>query len=125
MGYSIFRADQLEFGRPSGGDQRRGIVRLSDSLSNMRANIWRLPPGARGRRHSELVQEEMFVALEGTVTLLLGDPPESVELPRGSVAGVGPGTPLQVRNERDEDAVVLIVGAPPVTDQAEYLPDPD
>ena len=47
----------------------------------MRANIWRLPAGARGGRHIEHAQEEMFVVLEGTATLLLGDPPERVELP--------------------------------------------
>lgn len=89
----------------------------------MRANIWRLPPGARGARHRERVQDEMFVALEGTVTLLLGDPPERVQLERGSVAVVEAGTALQLRNESDSDIVVLIAGAPPVEGQAEYLPD--
>jgi quercetin dioxygenase-like cupin family protein len=89
----------------------------------MRANVWRMPPGARGRRHRELVQEELFVALEGTVTLLLGDPAETVELPPGSLAVVEPETALQLANEGDEEAVVLIVGAPPVEGQAEYLPD--
>jgi quercetin dioxygenase-like cupin family protein len=98
-------------------------VRLSDSLEHTRANVWLLRPGSRGRRHRELVQEELFVVLEGTTTLLLGDPGEPVELPRGSIAVVEPNTALQVRNESDEDAVVLIVGAPPVHGQAEYLPD--
>jgi mannose-6-phosphate isomerase-like protein (cupin superfamily) len=71
------------------------------------------------------VQEETFVALEGSPTLLLGDPPDRVELPRGSVSIVQPGTPLQVRNESDADAVLLIVGAPPVTGEADYLEDVD
>jgi uncharacterized cupin superfamily protein len=75
----------------------------------MRANIWRLPPGVRGGRHIEHVQEEMFVVLEGTATLLLGDPPERVVLPPGSVA----------------EAVILIVGAPPEQGKAEHLPDVD
>jgi mannose-6-phosphate isomerase-like protein (cupin superfamily) len=123
--YDVFRMDELEFGPPSAGDQRRGIVRLSDVMRNMRANLWRLPPGVRGRRHAEQVQEEVFVAVDGTTTLLLGDPGEPVELPRGSVAVVQPGTPLQVRNDGDVDAVVLIVGAPPETGQVDYLPDVD
>jgi quercetin dioxygenase-like cupin family protein len=122
-GYRIFRREELEFARPSGGDQERGIVRLSEALEAMRANIWRMPPGARGRRHRELVQEELFVVLEGTATLLLGEPPEPVELPSGSLAVVEPETALQLANEGDEEAVVLIVGAPPVEGQAEYLPD--
>jgi uncharacterized cupin superfamily protein len=123
VGFTLFRSDEIEFTTPSGGDQTRGILRLSDALSQMRANVWRLPSGSRGRRHAERVQEELFVALEGTVTLALGDPPEMVDLPRGSMAVVQPGTAIQVRNECDEQAVVLIVGAPPETGQADYLPD--
>jgi quercetin dioxygenase-like cupin family protein len=121
--YTLFRGGELTWSEPSGGDKRRRIVRLSDAMTQMRANIWRLPPGSRGRRHAERVQEETFVALEGDATLLLGEPPERVEFPQGSVAVVQPGTPLQVRNESGADAVVLIVGAPPVTGEADYLED--
>jgi uncharacterized cupin superfamily protein len=123
VGFSVFRSDEREWSAPSGGDQTRGIVRLSDALAQMRANIWRLPAGSRGRRHAERVQEELFVALEGTPTLALGDPAERVELPSGSVVIVEPGTALQVLNESDAEATVLIVGAPPVTGEADYLPD--
>jgi uncharacterized cupin superfamily protein len=98
-------------------------VRLSDAMSQMRANLWRLPPGTRGRRHVETVQEEIFVAVSGEPVLLLGDPPARVDLPQGSVAVVEPGTAIQVGNDAEADAVVLIVGAPPVTGEAEYLPD--
>jgi mannose-6-phosphate isomerase-like protein (cupin superfamily) len=91
----------------------------------MRANIWRLPPGARGGRHVEHVQEEMFVVLEGTATLLLGDPLERVELPCGSVAVVETETSRQLRNEGDAELAILIVGAPPVQGRAEHLPDVD
>lgn len=122
-GYRVFRSDKLDWAKPSGGNQERGIVRISDALAEMRSNIWRFPPGVRGRRHRELVQEEIVVALEGTTTLRLGDPAEPVELPQGSVAVVPAGTAVQVANESDADAVVLIVGAPPVEGQAEYLPD--
>jgi mannose-6-phosphate isomerase-like protein (cupin superfamily) len=125
VGYSVFRGDALDWDNPSGGDPGRGIVRLSDSLRNMRANVWRLPPGTRGRRHSERVQEELFVVVQGTATMLLGDPPERVELPHGSVVAVAPGTALQVRNEGDAEAIILMVGAPPVPGEADYLPDVD
>jgi quercetin dioxygenase-like cupin family protein len=123
MGFSIFRSDEREWSVPSAGDQTRGIVRLSDAMKQMRANVWRSPPGARGRRHAERVQEEIFVVLDGTATLALGDPAERVELPSGSVAVVEPGTAIQVLNESDGEATVLIVGAPPVEGDADYLPD--
>jgi quercetin dioxygenase-like cupin family protein len=92
-------------------------------MREMRANIWRYPPGSRGRRHAEQVQEEVFVVLEGRPTLFLGEPAEAVELATGSVAVVEPGTPIQVANAREDDATVLIVGAPPDEGRADYLPD--
>jgi uncharacterized cupin superfamily protein len=123
VGFSIFRMDEVEFTPPSAGDQTRGIVRLSDAMSQMRANVWRLPPGSRGRRHAERVQEELFVVLGGTATIALGDPPERAELPRGSVAIVEPGTAIQVLNDSTDDTTILIVGAPPVTGEADYFAD--
>jgi mannose-6-phosphate isomerase-like protein (cupin superfamily) len=123
VGFTVFRSDEREWSQPSGGDQSRGIVRLSDAMAQMRANIWRVPAGSRGRRHAERVQEELFAVLEGTATLALGDPAERVELPAGSVVVVEAGTPLQVLNESDAAMTLLIVGAPPVTGEADYLPD--
>ena len=123
MGYTIFHPDELEFHAPQRGDQNRGIAPLSEALHNMRANIWRLPAGVRGNRHLEHVQDELFVVLDGTATMLIGDPPERVELPRGSVAAVECETALQLRNESGAEITVLIVGAPPVQGKADYLPD--
>jgi uncharacterized cupin superfamily protein len=125
VGYTIFRPDELEFRAPSRGDQSRGIAPLSEALKNMRANIWRLPAGVRGNRHVEHVQDEMIVVLEGTATMMLGDPPERVELPCGSIAAVESETALQLRNESDGEITVLIVGAPPIPGKADYLPDVD
>src|SRR5262245_34165799 len=123
MGYAVFPADQQEFGPPSGGDPNRSIFRISDSLHQTRANIWRYPPGSRGRRHMERAQEEVFVVVDGTATLYLDDPAEAFELPRGSVAVVEAGTAVQVANLSDEDMAVFIVGAPPEQAGADYLPD--
>jgi quercetin dioxygenase-like cupin family protein len=125
MGYVVFPAGDQEFSPPSGGDPNRSILRLSDSLSQARANIWRYPPGSRGRRHAERAQEEIFVVLEGTATIYLGDPAEAVELPSGSVAVVEAGTALQLANRGDEEMAVFIVGAPPEQAGADYLPDAD
>ena len=91
MGYTIFRFDELEWDEPSGGDLRRGIVRLSEAMRQMRANVWRLPPGSRGRRHAERVQEETFVTLEGDEAR-----PERDARPSGN----GSGTDVGQRQER-------------------------
>jgi uncharacterized cupin superfamily protein len=123
VGYTVFRAGEIAFGPPSGGNLDRRIARLSDAMTNMRANIWRYPSGARGRRHAEAVQEELFVVLDGEATLMLGDPAEPVPLATGSMALVQPGTAVQVTNQSDGEATLLIVGAPPEVGQAEYLPD--
>ena len=98
-------------------------MRLSEFLARSRANVWRMPPSSQGRRHRETTQEEIFVALEGTATLLVGEPAVAIELPRGSLAIVKPQTPVQLANSGEQDAVVLIVGSPATIDDAEYLPD--
>jgi uncharacterized cupin superfamily protein len=126
VGYTVLRLDEVEWSKPSAGDQSRGIVRLSEHLRHVRANIWRLPPGAKGRRHAERAQEEIFVVLSGTATMALGDPPHRMELPAGSAVIVEPGTALQQRNESARDAVILAIGAPrEEPGNADYLPDVD
>jgi mannose-6-phosphate isomerase-like protein (cupin superfamily) len=90
----------------------------------MRGNVWRYPAGSHGRRHAEKAQEETFVVLAGSPSILLGDPPERVPLETGSVVVVQPGTPLQIHNDGEDEAMLFIVGAPPdQTTGAEYFPD--
>jgi mannose-6-phosphate isomerase-like protein (cupin superfamily) len=122
VSYALFRADALDF-VPRGDDDPRSIAKLSDSMSRSRANIWRYPPGARGKRHLDRVQEEVFVVLDGTLTVDLGEPPERHELPRGSVLVVQPGTILQLRNKGDEELRLFIYGAPPENGGGEFFPD--
>ena len=98
-------------------------MRLSELLDQSRANIWRMPPSSRGRRHREQTQEEIFVVLEGTATILVGEPAVAAELPQGSIAIVKPRTPVQLANNGGSAATVLIVGAPATVGDAEYLLD--
>ena len=120
--HTIFRASELEW-IPRGDGDPRTIARLSDSMTQSRANIWRYPPGARGKRHADKVQEEVFVVVDGTLTVDLGEPPERHELERGSVLVVQPGTILQLRNAGDEELVLFIYGAPPVSEGADFFDD--
>jgi quercetin dioxygenase-like cupin family protein len=122
MGYTILHAADLEW-EPRGDESGRTIAALSDSLTQSRANIWRYPPGARGKRHLDPVQEEVFVVLEGTLTADLGNPPVRHELERGSVLVVQPQTIVQLRNAWSEELVLFIYGAPPVRERGEFFPD--
>jgi len=126
MGFHVIRpGDDVWEDRPNQEGKLRRVADLTTAgaLTQSRARIWRYPPHTRGRRHAEGAQEEVFVVLEGTLTMLLGDPPERVDLEPQSVVTVAPGTGLQLRNEGDEEVVVFAYGAPPVTGQGEFLDD--
>src|SRR5580704_12490411 len=131
MGYTVLRADEQVFAPPSWrpDEPARRVVELQlhATLRHSQANLWRYPPGARGRRHREPVQEEVFCVIEGTLTMLLGEPPEQFDLLPRSLVVVEPGTPLQLRNESDSDVVVFVYGAPhqPPDYEAEIVPDTD
>ncbi|HET8968606.1 MAG TPA: cupin domain-containing protein [Gaiellaceae bacterium] len=122
MSFAIFRASALEWVERDDGSGR-AAARLSDSMTQSRATVWRYPPGARGKRHADKAQEEVFVVLEGTLTVDLGEPPERHELERGGVLVVQPGTILQLRNAGDEELVLFIYGAPPEQAGADFFDD--
>jgi quercetin dioxygenase-like cupin family protein len=122
VGYRIVRASDLDW-VPRGENDPRTVASVSDALTQSRANFWRYPPGTRGKRHRDPIQEETFVVLEGTLTVDLGDPPERHELVKGSMLVVMPGTILQLRNAGDEDLALFIYGAPPQREPAEFFPD--
>jgi mannose-6-phosphate isomerase-like protein (cupin superfamily) len=120
VGYTIFQAAELEF-VPRAENDPRSIAALSDALAESRANIWLYPPGAQGRRHRDLGQEEVFVVLGGTLTIDLGEPPERREVPGGGVVVVERGTILQLRNASDEEVRLFVYGAPPEQGNAEFF----
>jgi mannose-6-phosphate isomerase-like protein (cupin superfamily) len=77
----------------------------------------------RGRRHLDRDQEEVFVPIVGTLTILLGEPPERVDVEPGGVVVVHIGTPMQARNETDDEITFFAYGAPPLHGNAEFLDD--
>ncbi len=120
MGFTIFRQSEVEW-VPRDDGSGRAIASLSDALTQSRANIWRYPSGSVGRRHADHGQEEVFVVLDGMLTVDLGEPPERHEVERGGVLVVETGTPLQLRNAGDEELVLFIYGAPAITGKAEFF----
>jgi mannose-6-phosphate isomerase-like protein (cupin superfamily) len=121
--YTVFHWDELEWHPRREGDPRL-VSELSDVMTRSRANLYRYPAGAVGRRHSDPVQEEVFVVLEGTLTIHMGegDEPERHELGGGSVLIVQPGTVLQLSNRHDDELRLFVYGAPPERGEATFLP---
>ena len=122
MGYTVFHADEFDWQPRRPGDPRLA-AKLSGALTQARANLFRYPPGAVGRRHIDPVQEEVFVVLDGTLTIHMGEDGavEEHELAQGSVLVVQPGTALQLSNRHEAELRLFIVGAPPERGETTFL----
>ena len=127
MGYRWASVDDLQYEerppKPGEGARRAADLTTAVELKQSRARLWRYPPHSTGRRHRDHAQEEVFVVIEGTLTMLLGDEPERVDLGPGGVVAVDAMTALQMRNETDEELVVVVYGAPPLREGADFLDD--
>ncbi len=89
MAYRIAAVDRLEWDERADRRPARGRACAADlttpvGLQQSRARVWRYPPHTTGRRHQDHAQEEVFVVLSGTLTMLLGDEPERVDLGPGA-----------------------------------------
>jgi mannose-6-phosphate isomerase-like protein (cupin superfamily) len=129
MGYHVADASKVEWGERDPtveGHPKRTSAEITDAaeLKNSRARVWRYPAGTRGRRHADKVQEEVFVVISGQMTMLLGDPPDRIDVGPQSVVAVEPNTPLQVRNEGTEELVIYIYGVPAEQGGADFFDDP-
>jgi len=125
MAYAVITPDDFEWTtRPHApAAAARHVAELSDlaGFAHTRANVWRYEPGAKGRRHRHVHQEETFVVVAGTLSMYLGEPPLRHDVPVGGVIHVAPGTPLQSANHGDEDLLVYAYGTPPEDEHAELL----
>ena len=122
MSYTIFHSGELDW-QPHRENDPRLRVSLSDAMTQSRANLYRYPPGAVGRRHIDPIQEEVFVVLAGTLTIHMGEDGavEQHELAQGSVLIVQPGTALQLSNRHEDELRLFILGAPPQRGDATFL----
>jgi quercetin dioxygenase-like cupin family protein len=127
MSYDVVHAHDLQWEErePMHGQAARSQASITDAakLESSRARMWRYPAHTRGRRHLDPDQEEVFVPLRGTLTMLLGDPWERVDVEPGGLVVVHRNTPMQARNETDGDVVFLAYGAPPQHGNAQFLDD--
>lgn len=118
QGWTALTPAEQQWAAPSWrpDEQVRKIVELPQQtqLAHTRGHLWRYPAGAQGRKHLHTQQEEVFVVIQGTFTLTLGDEEQAVELPPTSVVVLSPNTKVLVQNRSAEDAVMLVYGSPPV-----------
>jgi quercetin dioxygenase-like cupin family protein len=75
------------------------------------ARLWRLHPGQASTKHRHPSQHELYVLLEGTGRIRVDE--ELLTLNPLSAVLVEPEHVRQVFNDREEDALWLVVGAPP------------
>lgn len=75
------------------------------------ARMWRLEPGQASTKHRHFKQEELYVPLEGTGRVRIGE--EVLTLAPLDAMLVGPETVRQLFNDTDADQLWLVVGAPP------------
>ncbi len=79
--------------------------------SALGARLWRLRPGEASTRHRHGVQEELYVLLEGRGRIRVGE--DLLTLDRLDALLVDPHLVRQVFNDTGDEALWLVIGAPP------------
>jgi quercetin dioxygenase-like cupin family protein len=83
-------------------------LRRALGVESFGINQMTLLPGQRGRIHRHTEQEEVYVVLRGTLTLLVEGAPAT--LGTGEVVRVPPSVRRQLANDSDEPCVLLALG---------------
>jgi mannose-6-phosphate isomerase-like protein (cupin superfamily) len=111
MSFRVLTADEA-FWRPS---NQMGVLNtdLAKQLEAgaLGARFWRLRAGQASTKHRHLEQTELYVVIEGTGRMRVGD--EVLTLEPHSAVLVEPDTARQLFNDTEADALWLVVGAPP------------
>jgi quercetin dioxygenase-like cupin family protein len=110
LSYRVLQASDA-FWRPS---NQMGVLNTDLGrrleVGNLGMRLWRLRPGQASTWHRHEVTEELYVVLEGTGRMRVGD--EVLTLEPLSAVGVDPGELRQVFNDTEADQLWLVAGAP-------------
>jgi quercetin dioxygenase-like cupin family protein len=90
------------------GEDRFQPLRRELGVSTFGLNLIRLRPGQQGRIHRHERQEEVYVVLDGTLTLELEGEPR--ELPRGSAVRIAPDVRRRLSNRGPDLLAMLAIG---------------
>ena len=111
MAYRVLPAGDA-FWRPS---NQMGVANtdLAKQLgaTTLGARLWRLAPGQASTRHRHAEEDELYVVLEGSGRIRVGD--DLLTLAPLSALYVEAATVRQVFNDTEADALWLVAGAPP------------
>jgi hypothetical protein len=108
--YTGLRYDEM----PSLWDGFANLVRPGLGLTAFGANVMNLPPDYETKAHteSESGQEELYVALEGSGAVLIGEEREPVPLDTERAVRVAPPTSRILASGPDGMRVLIIGGVP-------------
>jgi uncharacterized cupin superfamily protein len=107
-GPSAFNA-RMDFARLDyDGDDRFQRLRQELGVSTFGLNLLRLRPGQGSRIHRHERQEEVYLVLEGVLTLQVED--ETHELAKGELVRVPPEARRQLSNRTTQPLFVLALG---------------
>ncbi len=90
------------------GEDRFQRLRAELGVSTLGLNLMRLRPGQGGRVHRHARQEEVYLVLEGTLTLEVEGEPR--ELRFGELARVAPEVRRKLVNRHTASVLVLALG---------------
>ena len=90
-------------------EERFVSLRRDLGVTSFGLNQILLRPGQRGRIHRHTTQEEVYLVLAGTLSLLDRGRGEAT-LGQGELARVGPEVRRQIANRGDEDVLLLALG---------------
>ncbi len=95
------------------GEERFQRLRAELGVTSFGLNLMRLAPGQRGRIHAHERQEEVYLVLEGRLTVLVGTggpEPEEHELGPDDALRVAPAVLRQLVNRTGERVLLLALG---------------
>jgi uncharacterized cupin superfamily protein len=90
------------------GEDRFQPLRRELGVTTFGLNLIRLRPGQQGRIHRHERQEEVYLVLEGTLTLETDDGEQ--ELTRGRLARVAPAVRRQLSNRGPDTVLIVAIG---------------
>ncbi|HTN25504.1 MAG TPA: cupin domain-containing protein [Solirubrobacteraceae bacterium] len=110
MSPQVLHADDA-FWRPSNqmGVQNTDLAKQLGA-GTLGARLWRLAPGQASTKHRHVDTTELYVVLEGTGRMRIGDEVHTLA-PLSSVL-VEPAVVRQIFNDLDADALWLVFGTP-------------
>jgi len=112
MGARVLTAADAVWRTAATGVENVDLAGQLGAKAALGARLWRLRPGQASTRHRHRTETELYVVLAGTGRMRIEDEPALTLAPSSAVA-VDPGTVRQCFNDTGEDALWLVVGAPP------------